>query len=249
MSGISFAYRLPGNNPVPLKREYRLGPSLSGSASLYPGSFTVLDSGDVYKTSTGSLATLRKLLAADKTAEYEVSTVDAGILGLVTDGYTTDSAGVVNGSPLLPSGGVILNVPNEAAASKVDPYTGHSMANVIVATPDTVFRGRININTTDWTGGTALGHQLDGRRFGLIITASGNDLIYSIDLTPASAEFEILEVLGPDEGDPLYNKAVTGTDTAANNVVADATEGPHVFFRLLEGFCQSLTNLNYDTDA
>jgi hypothetical protein len=249
MSGISFAYRLPGNNPVPIIREYRVAKSLSGSGAIYRGDLLVLDSGDSYKTTTGSLNVARRLLAADKTGEYEKDTdnTDAGVLGLAIEGYTTNSSGVINGNPWGGGSQPIMQVPAPGALA-VDPYTGHSLIPVILATPDTVFRARLNINTTDWTAASALGHQYDSTRKGLIITANGNDLVYSIDLTPASAEFQILEIIGPDEGDPLYNKALTGTAADSSNDIADATKGPFVFFRFLEGFCQSLNNNDYDTD-
>lgn len=249
MSGISFAYRLPGISPVPIVREYRIAKSLSGSGAIYPGDLVVSDIGDAYKTTTGSLSVIHRLLAANVSGELEEDTgnTDAGVLGLVREGYTTDSSGKVNGNPFGGGSQPIMQVPAPGALA-VDPYTGHTLVPVILATPDTVFRARVNINTTDWTAASALGHQYDGTRKGLFVTASGNDLIYSIDLGPASAEFQCLEIIGPDEGDPLYNKALTGTDTASNNVVADATKGPFVFFRFLQGFCQSLTNNDYDTD-
>jgi hypothetical protein len=139
---------------------------------------------------------------------------------------------------------VTFQAPNEAAVSLADPQYGRSMANIVVARQGVRFMGRVNINLTTFASGLRLTSQLNGTKAGLILTANGNKTIYSID-TAANAADQILQIIEPYTGDPKYNVLVTGSDTAANNVVADATRGPLVIFEFLATYCQTENGAAY----
>lgn len=239
MGGIFEVGRVAGVEPVAVRRAYPLCNSLSGSTAIYPGDVVVGTRNTTLMDNPAEGTGVRRLLAADKTANYLQGGVAVGVLGIAADGYTTSSTGLTNGNPTfstLPQA-VQFQAVNEAAVSLADPQYGRSMANVIGARQGVRFMGRVNINTTTYASGLRLTSQLNGTRAGLILTANGNETIYSIDTAAAAAD-QILQIVEAYTGDPNYNRTVTGTDTAANNALADALRGPLVIFEFLSTYCQ-----------
>lgn len=248
MPGFQYYRSTGGRLPTPFKRDYLLGKSLTGSTALFNGDLVALTSNATYSGLSPTTGVVRRLLAADRTANYQ-QTSNAGVLGVVYDNITTDANGVVNGNPL--SGGtatgVIYGAPNEAATMPIDPSTGRSRVSVILADPGDIFIARININTTDFASGLTLAHQYDNTLMGIQYTTNGNQTIYSLSVN-ASAAPNIVLVLGPVETDPLYNVTVTGTGSFAGNTVNDASVGPKVYCQFLTSYCQALTGIIYSTN-
>lgn len=253
MPGLTYVGRL-GGDTSPMKLERLLSNSIAaGSATnpaLYSGDIVVMTTvAALTGTSPNNGPVLRRLSVADRTANY-LQTNPAGVYGVLFDNIITNASGQITGSPFsgAPPGNAILNMPNEAYSASVDPVTGRNRANVFVADPTMLFMARIHVNTTDFASGLVLGHQYDGVRVGLNMTANGNQGIFTLRPAAAAAD-QICIVHWPNEQDPLYGKTVLGTDTFANNALADARSGPTVIFSFREEYCQRLNGVNYTTNS
>jgi hypothetical protein len=253
MGGIQFVVRTGGFQD-PRREEKLLSNSIAAASATNPALF----SGDFVVLTTVAALTgaapnngpvLRRLSVADRTANY-LQTNPAGIFAVIFDNIITNATGQVTGSPWSgsPPGNAILNMPNEAASASFDPVTGRSRANVFVVDPTMLFMARIHVNTTDFAAGLTLGHQYDGLRCGINMTANGNQGIFTLRPAAAAAD-QILIIHRPNEQDPNYGKTVLGTDTFANNALADARSGPTVIFSVREEYCQVLNGVMYTTNS
>lgn len=254
MPGIQFVGRL-GVDTAPLKMERLLSNSIAaGSATnpaLYSGDAVVLTTvAALTGTSPNNGPVLRRLSVADRTANYLQGGALCGVYGVIFDNIITNATGQVTGSPFggSPPGNAILNAPNEAYANSFDPVTGRSRANLFVADPSMLFMARIHVNTTDFASGLVLGHQYDGVRVGINFTANGNQGIFTLRPAAAAAD-QICIIHWPNEQDINYGKTVLGTDTFANNALADARSGPTVIFSFREEYCQRLNGNMYTTNS
>lgn len=257
MSGIQYVGRT-GNFQDPRKEEKLLSNSIAAASATNPalfwGDFVVLTTvAALTGTAPNNGPVLRRLSVADRTANY-LQTAAAGIYGVIFDNIITNSSGQITGSPWSgsPPGNAILNMPNEAGSASFDPVTGRSRANVFVVDPTMLFMARINVNTTDFASGLVLGHQYDGTRCGICFTANtgvnSNQAVFTLRPAAAAAD-QILIIHRPNEQDPNYGKTVLGTDTFANNAIADARSGPTVIFSVREEYCQVLNGVMYTTNS
>lgn len=212
---------------------YLLANSLSGTgtppaAYLRGGDLVALTIASALTAS--SIAVVRMLLAADKTAHYKESTPVAGILGLAEYDCATDGNGVLNGNVppagVTPGASITYNFPSMGQGTPVDSATNRSRIQIYEANLQNVFVGAL---TTE--GAANANHALDGLGGGLILTTSGGVTTYTLDDDPAAADTCIVFVK-PDESDPNYNVA---------------NGGGRMFFQFLPAFCQSLTGIQYSS--
>lgn len=261
MGGIAYVGRKGGGFQDALRAEKLLSNSIAAASATNPALF----SGDlVCLTTVAALtgaapnngAVVRRVSVADKAAFYAQGGIRVGAWAVCFDNIVTNATGQVTGSSWTgsPPGNAILNMPNEAASASYDPVTGRSRLNGFVLDPSMLFMARIFVNTTDFAAGLVLGHQYDGVKAGFQLTANGNQGIFTIDTTAANTDVigtnqSIIVIERPNEQDPNYGRTVLGTDTKANNALADARSGPTVIFSFDEAYCQALNGRLYTTNS
>lgn len=226
MGKLSFAYTL-NSGPVSAQG-FLLANSLTGLGTP-PANYLRANDPVVLTTkstlTSGGIAVVRQLLAADKTAHYKEGTPVAGLLGLAEYDCSTDSNGSINGSVppagVTPGAQVVYNFPSMSGDSPPDTATNRSRIQVYLFNLTNVFQGYLN--------SAVASHALDGTLAGIILSTTSGVTTWTID-TGAAAADQCLTIIKPNETDPLYNAAA----------------GP-VFFQVLPAFCQSLTGVPYST--
>lgn len=238
MGTIRLAGTRGGNTPAPEIFQYLLANSLTGTGTppanaMQYGDLVVLTTNS--SLTSGGNVVCRQLLAADKTAHYKEGTPVAGILGVAMSSVQTNASGVAGAPP--PLGGVTTNaaIPyplSDPALQQTDVASGRSYQRVATFGGNNVFLGGLNTSG----GAITLQHQYDNTLAGFTISTTSGITTFTIDPLAASAD-QCVEILGPNEQDPLYNTSV-GTS---------ATVFATVFFRVLPSFAQILTGVNYST--
>lgn len=217
MPGITYVGRSGHGLPSPWQAPFVMG----NSQTVYGGDLMVSTS------VISGVISCRPLAAADKTANYLVSSVDAGVLGIAMAPATTNSVGFAISTP--PPGGIntsgqviypLAGIPGSLAPETI---SGRSQMNIALADPTMLFAGRLDSTSAAAT------QALLNTKAGFILTASGSETIYTIDTNAASADAIIL-IQGIDENDPDYGKT-----------------GGIVWFTVLGAYCQHLNGVNYTT--
>ena len=131
---------------------------------------------------------------------------NAGIYGVWESGdVDTNSSGLITATPS--TGGVIFGSPNYSAGLTIDRDSTRVNGRVIVATPDTIFRGKLNSGTAS--------SALVGEACGLTLATSSGVTTYTINQTAPL----IGNITGYDQNDntfvfftvqPAYCQVLTG---------------------------------------
>lgn len=250
MPGIVYAGTLGGKFTSVQYVDYLAADSMNGTGT--PPACSML-AGDVLALTTKTTLTssnntvCRMLLAADKTANYQVSSVDAGAVGIAVFDMNTNASGVAGSPPALGgvANGSAINYPmSDPTLRGNDMATSRNYVHVATADSANIFRGRIDMNSTDWPSGLTLQHQFDGITAGFILTTTSGVTNYTIQPTTglggistngATVAQSIIRILGPWQDDPLYNTLVA----------SGAALGPYVQFQFLGAYNQSANGIVY----
>lgn len=238
MGTIRLAGTRGGNTPAPEIFQYLLANNLNGTGTppanaMQYGDLVVLTTAAAL-TSSGNVV-CRQLLAADKTAHYKEGTPVAGILGVAQSSVQTNASGVAIAAP--PLGGVTTNAaipyPHSGPSlQQSDVASGRSYINVATFGGNNIFHAGLNTSG----GAITLAHQYDNTLGGFTLSTTNGVTTFTVNVTDTGVD-ACVEILYPDEQDPLYNTLV-GTS---------ATQFATVFFRVLPSFAQILTGVNYST--
>ncbi len=184
----------------------------------------------VLTTATGSEERLRLLTSSDIAALYQVSSVDAGIYGIMKADVATNSSGA-HTAPAYPV--AVAQQPHYAVLSldylnTPDPVTGRARANVFATS---------NIIGGYLWGTTTATAALIGVNVGLKLSTIGGTGYWFWD---SAATTKIGEIYKVAEDDPYFNKTVTAQ-------VADTTHYPRCLLgvRLFVNYQQGLTGVDY----
>jgi hypothetical protein len=191
----------------------------------------------------------RKLLAADKTANY-LQTTAAGIWGIAMDSVSTNSLGnVVAG---VGNGGFVFKTPNQSVLVSTDQITGRPKLPVMPFKPGGLFTGRLDLNLTDfplanYPTGYRVTNQFNGLLAGIIITTNAAGVTtYSIQpaassggsIVGATSAQQIVRIQRADETDVDYFNKV--------QVAGAGVLGCRLIFEVLPNYQQSsVSNVVY----
>jgi len=211
--------------------------SLTGSgtppaAACYAGDLCALTQNS--SLTSGGQTVVRMLLAADKTAHYKEGTPVAGILGIFSDSFQSNSSGIATAPPVIAgiASGAAINYPLSGPGMwGQDVATNRNYGGVILFQAGNVFMAPLYTGA----GSVTLKHQYDDTLGGFTLTTTNGITQYTINTTDTGVD-ACLRILGPNEQDPNYNK-----------LVAQNAYGPMVFFEVLGSFEQSQTGVVYSS--
>ena len=252
MPGVRFAGRMGGNTFGVNRISGLLGNSESGNATatvvgqLYDGDLLALTTNSTY---TGGPAVVRQLLAADKTASYQASSVNAGIFGAALSTVSTNASGVaIQPTPLYSA-----NIPypyGEPGLYTPDPTTGRGIMPVAAASGN-IFAARIYGGTT--RSAATLQALATTSLLGIVIVIGNGtngyptgQAWYFIDPAPASAGVSCARFMGWNTEDPNYWTTL-GASTAVGwtGSTSPIPQTPECFFQFQASFAQDLTGVSY----